>query len=174
MSVLGLETIPAFPAKFKVCEPTIDGVELDEYIRVCDEIGGLSCADLALARLRKHLREENAEPFERKQVTAYLDQKLGKEWQWFGLRQEDADHLGGWVLHTEGARDVEFAKTQYMKAVPYPVLLTIEKIRKAIPDVYFFVSAPEVPEGDPFLLVTRRGMGGYIIECWDEPSFRRK
>lgn len=174
MSVLGLEKEAMFPTRFNADVPEIDFVELEEYIRICDEIGGISCGKLTQARVQKLMLEENICPFKSTQVVNYLDKKLGPKWVWFGLRQEDVDHLGGWIIHTPDARDVEIVKTQYLSPIPYPVLVTIGKIKKAAPGAHFYVSSLPKPKGDPFLLVTAQAMTNFYVECWDEPSFRRE
>ena len=90
------------------------------------------------------------------------------------MRKADVDELSGWIMH--GTRDVKFSDQPYRAAVPLPVLLTVEKIQKAVPEVFFYVSAPKVMAGDPdpFLMVTGRGVGVCVVERWDEPGFREK
>jgi hypothetical protein len=53
------------------------------------------------------------------------------------------------------------------------VLLTIKAIRDAAPSAHFYVSDEFTKERipDPFLLVEVAGEQ-FVIERWDEPSFR--
>jgi hypothetical protein len=165
-----------FPSSGPAREPRLDAEEMAEYIRVSAEVGIDCCTDLTREKLLACLREENVHIFDNAQVIAYLDEKLGNDWEWRGLRTVDVEHLGttgAW--HTTGKpREVYFARQPYRGAVPLPVLLTVQKIQRAVPEVYFYVSAPKGNDGDPFLCVTNRWLGSYIIERWDEPNFRER
>jgi hypothetical protein len=154
----------------------LSSMEMDEYARVCAEVGVDCCTDLTREKLMACLREENIHIFNLKQVVAYLDEKIGNDWDWRGLRSIDTAHMpdGTWT-HTVGKREIRFAKEPYRGAVPLPVLLTVQKIQKALPDeVFFYVSAPKDNDGDPFLMVTNRWLPPYVIERWDEPNFRER
>ncbi len=71
--------------------------------------------------------------------------------------------------HVSGERKSDI----YSKAIPYAVLLSIKKLKdKFLDKVNFYVSDYEVRDPDPFLLVTGPGLDYYVIERWDEPSFR--
>ena len=62
----------------------------------------------------------------------------------------------------------------YGKPVPYPVLLTVDRIRSQFPTAQFRVSDDAPLQGDvvkdPFLMVSYGG-SSYIVEKWDEPGF---
>lgn len=163
-----------FPETYAAAKPTLDTPEITEYESLLAEIGIEETPGITLEKLRRCLQDESLPGYNKSQVVAYLDEKLGKEWEWAGLRQVDVDHLSGWVSHSEGQRDVTFSKRVYQGNVPLPVLLTVQKIQKAVPKVCFYVSSPKVVEGDPFLYVTSRGVAGYIVERWDEPNFRER
>lgn len=149
----------------------------------------------ALAELGLRTYDESA-------VAAYLKTVYGATpFGWRALRDKDnplcermwragsyVDHNGRWVdtwsecgavgfggfgkgaMRVIGGKDVAL----YAKPVPLPVLLTIEAIQQRVPDALFFVSdeARRMPERvDPFLMVLVAGER-YIVERWDEPSFR--
>lgn len=62
----------------------------------------------------------------------------------------------------------------YSKPVPMPVLLTVQRIVEKFPEAKFYVSDKanvQIEPRDPFLLVVHLDQQ-YIIERWDEPSFR--
>lgn len=164
------------PSSGPVRKPTIEGDELAEYMRVAAEIGLDSCTDLTREKLLSCLRDEGIHVYKIQQVVAYLDQELGNDWEWRGLRSIDTAHMpgGGWG-HTVGDRRIAFAAEPYRGAVPLPVLLTVQKIQKVMGDeVYFYVSAPKDNNGDPFLMVTSRWLSVYVVERWNEPGFRER
>lgn len=169
------EQVP-LPTSHPARGPRITNEEMDEYIKVAEEVGVDSCTDLTSERLLRCLREENIHIFDTEAVYAYLDNKLGNDWEWRGLRTKDAQHLAGWhVKKSEKNREISFSREPYRGAVPLPVLLTVKKILQVLPeDVYFYVSAPKDNDGDPFLCVTSRWLGTYIIERWNEPNFRER
>jgi len=165
-------SVPVVTASMK---SSLSEEERTEYARVCAEIG-YTCGDLIREKLKAFLHDEGIHIYNHKQVVAYLDEQLGNDWEWRGLRQADVDELGAsgnW--HTTGEpRHVNFAVRPYRGAIPLPVLLTIQKIQKAVPEVFFYISSPKNNDGAPFLMVTTRSMGQYVIERWDEPSFRER
>ena len=166
------------PIAKAVREPKIQDEERLEYIRVCQEVG-YECGDLVNEKLVAFLHEENIHIFDMDQVVPYLNEKLGADWQWRGLRQVDVDHMGAtgnWRVtgRAGGRRDVYFANRPYRGAVPLPVLLTIKKVQEAVPEVFFYISAPKNNDGDPFLLVTSQWTRSFIIERWNEPNFRER
>lgn len=68
--------------------------------------------------------------------------------------------------------------TEYMKPIPYPVLLTVDRIKERFGKKVTFaisdfvkvtkVTSPQIR--DPFLRVTF-GDRNYVVEHWDEPGF---
>lgn len=164
------------PTSGPVRKPSLDDAAMEEYAKVSAAVGIDCCTDLTRERLVRCLREENIHVFSTTQVVAYLDDKLGLEWEWRGLRKLDAKHMpdGTWS-HTVGERKIKFAGDVYRGAVPLPVLLTVQKIQAHdIPDIYFYVSARKDEDGDPFLMITSRWLGVYVVERWDEPNFRER
>lgn len=67
-------------------------------------------------------------------------------------------------------RQSSYGNATYAHPIPYPVLLTIEKIQDKFSAAEFAVSDYEAPVPDPFLMVTYAGRS-YVIEHWDEPGF---
>lgn len=164
-----------FPASGPMRDPKMAPDEMDEYVRVAAEIGVDCCTDLVREKLIRCLREENIHRYQNDQVVNYLDDQLGADWEWRGLRTVDVEHLSGWWMNkTEKQRRIDFSKQPYRGAVPLPVLLTVQKIQKAVPEVFFYVSAPKDNDGDPFLAVTNRWLDVYVVERWNEPNFRER
>lgn len=163
------------PTASRLPKSDLSETEREEYGRVCAEVG-FECGDLIRERLKAFLHDENIHVYDNKQVVEYLDQELGSDWEWRGLRQADVNELGatGKWHTTGGPREVMFANRPYRGAIPLPVLLTIQKVQKAVPEVCFYISSPKGNDGDPFLMLTTRYMGPYVIERWDEPSFRER
>lgn len=158
-----------------VVSSTVTPSELEEQIAIETKLGISPSREVLKSKLLKCIEDEGINVYPRSQVVKYLDEKLGNTWVWMGLRKVDSEHLGErWVSHQEPARDVSFSDEVYSETIPLPVLLTVEKISKAVPEVHFYVSSLPEPKGDPFLFVTCQKIGGYVVEKWDEPGFRRK
>lgn len=156
--------------KASPASPSLSDPEWEEYSRVAEAIG-LSSFATTNEKMRRVLRDENIPVYPLIDVISFLDKKLGDKWEWRGLRDVDAKHLGGWFIHaTDDHRRVNFSKEQYTQRVPLPVLFTVQKIAALVPEAYFYVSATE--DDDPFLLVTAQQMGSFVVERWDEPAFR--
>jgi len=154
-------------------KPDLSSLELEEYLKVCEEIGLTNNADVISQKLLCCFKEENIHVYNGSQVVNYLDKELGDTWQWRGLRDSDVEHLAGWSQDYKNARDVSFSDRKYNGAIPLPVLLTVKKIMKAVPEAHFYVSATE-EDGDPFLSVAHRNSPTYIVERWNEPGFRER
>jgi hypothetical protein len=61
----------------------------------------------------------------------------------------------------------------YARPIPHAVLLTVKKIRDRFKDaVAFYATDYEVKDPDPFLMVTGERLDYYVVERWNEPSFR--
>jgi hypothetical protein len=175
---------PKEPAPMPTCgpvrAPSLQSEEREEYKRVAEAIGIDCCTDLIREKLRACLTEENIHTYNYPQVVNYLDDKLGADWEWRGLRTMDTEHLKGCYLKgcylpaEKSHRKVLFADEPYRGAVPLPVLLTVQKICKAVPEVHFYVSCPKGADGDPFLMVINRQLGPHVVERWDEPNFRER
>lgn len=142
---------------------------------MADAIGFKSSA-LLEERLKAFLVENGICVYPTERVVQYLDSKFGKgrfksTWCWRPLREKDRDINLFLHRHKRGNGCINNTAGWYGRQVPLPVLLTVEKIHKAFPEVCFYVSDSAKP-ADPFLMVTAIGVGSFIIERWNEPSFR--
>jgi hypothetical protein len=183
----------AVPVPDASIEPvaTMDDALRRQYRALVKELGlvqpGL-LKDEALA----YFRERGTRIYDKAKVAAFLTDQYGSEkvltsdeqrnwgiatlatWGWRGLRRADAIHSESWGgnPHTNG----RMIAGQYTKPVPLPVLLTVKDVSARFPDAHFYVS-DDVTTGDlrrgddPFLLVIIERTN-FIIERWDEPTYR--
>jgi hypothetical protein len=168
-------------------------LELDAYQDVASELG-FQPTVLVEERFRAFLATKGFPVYDYAEVAAYLTDQYGPPvprevkptdwdqrrfsatWGWRPLRQADASRGAGiniWGFQHNGV--VMIGSAPYHKAVPLPVLLTARDIVREFPDAQFFVSdeirPQDIPLLDPFLMVTVAGKS-FIVERWDEPSFR--
>lgn len=157
--------------------PDLNGDELEEYLKVATALGLSSQGAVASERLRHVIKRGNFHIFDRVQVAEYLNEKLGKDqWEWAGLRPCDVEEFSdsNWFSH-HGDHRIPFSHRQYSANVPLPVLLTVQRIAEEVPEARFYISnRRENPWADPFLMVTTKNSSSFIIERWDEPSFRER
>jgi hypothetical protein len=126
---------------------------------------------------------------------------MGKVWVWKPLRDKDLARLrlrsSSIAIDNSPRHGGTFADSIYSRPVPYAALLSVEKIEQAMcgqeAKPAFFVSDYVAFNPDPFLMVTVPAMGEsqwkdgdgsgrlwtanpepscFVIERWDEPSFR--
>jgi len=171
------------PPPLPVSVSTLSTAELTEYEDVCQSIGIKSPASV-IGRMLACLHDEKIPIYDLDEVRSFLNKKFGKgEWAWQGLRKIDVEHYVRWSSWNRQfqTETLAFPGTAwhnsdrvYSEAVPLPVLLTIQKVAKVAPEVMWYVSAPQVRGGDPFLMAFVPGCTPYIIERWDEPNFRRR
>lgn len=154
-------------------KPSLSSDENAEYLKVAASIG-LSSSPIQDEKLRRFLTENGLDCYSSRGVGDFLDIKLGKgQWIWAGLRPVDCEELTGtWTCTMGRGRKIHFSDKPYSRKVPLPVLLTVQKIAEAVPEVRFYVSQSKDENADPFLLVTNRELGLFIVERWDEPNFR--
>jgi hypothetical protein len=152
---------------------------LTEYRRIAQKVG-YRCSEVetrvSKAELLEFLQAEGIGVYNYKAVEEYMNGLVAKEnyanrgWQTFT-----------WIWASLRAKDRSFnlatlsQPSTYEKPIPFPVLLTIEKIADRFGDkVNLFVSdIVNVPKPDPFLAVSVAGdKEKYVIERWDEPGFR--
>lgn len=174
-------------------EPSAHADVLDEYEALAESIG-FAPKVVRTERLRTTLAEMGLCIYERAKVEGYLTSKFGAEkrvegvgrsatWVWRPMRtaditRDDATH--GIIvfdfppLSTNGT--IQYFGPSYDKAVPMPVLHTVKRVLERIPKARFFVSdETSLAERfrDPFLAVMLPDhVGLFVIERWDEPSFR--
>lgn len=184
-------------------EPELHDVEtphassfLAQYNEAATAIGFAPPA-LAVERFKALCAEYGIRHYDRAAVKAYLDVKYGGESKTVMMRVYDpsierrvempADRATwGWRPLSgagEGLRRMPPASdwcldgaANYDKPIPYPVLLTAQRIKQVAPSAVFYAS-DEIREADmpavrdPFLGV-RIGGEFFIVEKWDEPEFR--
>lgn len=171
--------------------PEVPAEELRQYIAVAEAIG-FKPKHLVRERFRQTLAAAGLRCYDRKAVAAYLDHQWGRArwvrddsgfnsrhrhipWCWRPLRDRDRveTHLIFGVSETD---QLLSSVAPYNKPVPLPVLLTVQRLLAAEPAARFYVSdqlkSHEQPANrDPFLMVVVGGEA-FIVERWDEPSFR--
>src|SRR6266481_145307 len=158
------------PIRQKIEKTDFAGVELKEYVAVAEKVGFVNGAFLT-AHLWDFFVEEGIGLYDYAKVYSFLTQKAKLEgsaedvekriWCWKPLRKSDVNELENhlqWYENGHIARQV-----QYHGAVPYPVLLTVNKIVQRFGDqVHFYVSDYASKEPDPFLAVTGLGIGRWF------------
>lgn len=162
---------------------------LKQHAALCNKLGiySTAAADISRTEFEQALSEWGLRQYDRKQVAAYLTSQYGPPregrsgrpaqatWGYRPLMAQDAYNLGAQYITANGVVCNGGTVTSYVKPVPLPVLLTVEKIAERFPKAEFFVSdeltVTEVK--DPFLLVRHAGKD-YIIERWDEPGYTEK
>lgn len=152
-------------------KPTMEEVELEEYVKVAKDLGmDLGDGEIFEARLKSFLAKENIRIYEADKVAKYLKEKLPEGWEFHGFRMQDVEKLKNYTW-TIGEDTIHFRNRVYSDAIPFPILLTIQKVLAELPEACFFITAP-IAKGDPFLCVTGTHSRLLFIERWDEPSFR--
>lgn len=136
-----------------------------------------SMIDREIARIMRLAAEQEAFRTKASFIVPSAALSLPFPWDWDRtLRGNPATITWNWhPLRKQDKKAIDNGSPVYKHPVPMPVLMTIEKICDRMPDAAFFVTDYEVKDPDPFLLVTHKELGiegGYVIERWDEPSFR--
>jgi hypothetical protein len=167
------------PAKEPTTTTIDPGEAIDaEYAALVADLG-LSSVAMDLARFKDWLHTSGLQVYQREEVQEYLHTKYKVPvgnitskvlWGWRPLRQAD-QIITRAVVYING--EVQRGAPPYAKPIPMPVLLTVKAVRDLVPSAHFFVSdelqAERIP--DPFLLV-EIGSESFVIERWDEPTFR--
>jgi len=169
------------PTPHEAPRPSTPADELDRYARLASELGITTIATEEL--LKAILADEAIHVYDLAKVSVYMYATVQKEiakgappnlvWGWVPLRERDAAARPP-VIRNPFRQSIELPRV-YTKPVPYPVLCTVKKIVDRMgPDaVEFFVTDYGVARPDPFLAVKAKGgFSMYVIERWDEPSFR--
>lgn len=129
--------------------------------------------------LRQVLHDETIPVYDLRRVESYMRRVTprGKDWGWRACREHDVLSR----MHY-GSSNGSFIAGIYAHPLPFPVLHTIERVSAACPEALFFVSDYEAVRPDPFLMVTMYPVDHrlweatpetcFVIERWDEPSFR--
>lgn len=140
-------------------------------------------------QLKRYLIDNNILVFPEDKVSAYMDRITPNGFQWFWFATSPAmgnepdrkkminfevmdfngrQHDGLFI----GASGKMLACNTYRKPIPIPVLMRMAEIREQFSECRFWVTdIVKVDKPDPFLMVTL-GSERFIIERWNEPSFR--
>lgn len=173
-----------------------------EYKSLATKLGLIVAQEIKqLVSLEDALRQEHIHIYKMSDVARYMGKikPKGQVWGWKPVRQIDLERCSAitFYQHNNDGRYIEGGT--YDKPIPYPVLVTMDRIEEAMKDEEhkpaFFVSDYCARVPDPFLMVTvpslgrsQIGTGAYahqyplwvargepdcfVIERWDEPSFR--
>lgn len=175
--------VPLNDVEFK---PTASLIELERDTAPREAYNALASKLGVAARegssLEDYLAEQAIPCYSMEAVEAYLDNK--GPWAWFPLRKKDraepVDKMHWVIGRTTPNKDPDsygVSKNKlYDEPVPYPVLLTVEKLAYQFrDDILFFVAALD-KHPDPFLMCRLRSDWdkAFVIERWDEPGFRDK
>jgi hypothetical protein len=157
--------------------PQIDRDDFaDQYNALANKLGITQRATplLSSRALAVALKDLQITCYDRADVEKYMDRK--GRWNWFPIRADDK-YSGNSSAINYRVTQHRFARiyggydsTLYTSPIPYPVLLTIEQITEKVPYARFYVAALN-DKPDPFLAVVLNDEV-YVIERWDEPSFR--
>jgi hypothetical protein len=155
-----------------------DGSAPSEYKALAAKLGVQSRA-MSKLEMREFLAEECVSAYDVHKVMEYMNGLVEREkkssgdgslhWVWKPLRQRDSATIKGhWTL-----AGIPFSEEVYPHEVPYPVLLTVKKLTDKFGDrVCFHVSDYKSSRPDPFLMASIDTYSAFVIERWDEPSFR--
>ena len=197
MSILGLLQKKPVASPMPIVSSSIEP-PTEEYMAIAKRLGVTVNGLTRITTLETVLLDEHVRIYRFKDVISYMDKKTpkGKIWGWTAVRVVDRNRCGRSV--TFGYNDVNgrFFPGPYDKPIPFPVLLTMEKIENAMAQLpeasrpAFFITDYAVPSPDPFLMVATPGVSQiqqpsasghlwqaleescFIIERWDEPNFR--
>ena len=153
---------------------------LAEYRTVADSIGFMP-AQLLEASVLEFVAANRIPVFDYEEVWRYLAKKaedVDKHFVWCPLRGKDLpppsrgfDWRNGEVLTKYKHGGLMATPYGYGKAVPMKVLEDVRRIEKEFPTMLFFISDYEVPNPDPFIMMTSQGIRLIVFGVWDEPDF---
>lgn len=173
-------------------------IPTEEYVALANKLGVAVGGLTRTTTLESVLQDEHVRVFPLKSVERYMDRQTpkGKVWGWMSVRALDYERAKGYVTFGYNDKNGRFLTGTYEKPIPFPVLLTMDKIEAAMSHLpveqrpAFFITDYAVPSPDPFLMVAVPGVGMmqephpngelwhaiegacFVIERWDEPSFR--
>jgi hypothetical protein len=169
-----------------VVAPTSDDSFQEDYTRIASKLGVSRTPTQDGFPLKAWLGAAGIACYGEVAVQHYLQRVLGRNsqtyntlhqsWFWRSVREQDHErprrfagaHVGPVIIIHSGAT--------YAKPIPYPVLLTMERVHDQFSNATFYISDHYTSDEkdalrDPFLLVVVDSER-YVIERWDEPSFR--
>lgn len=195
MSVLSIFERTPSPRLIEAASITIEA-PTEEYKQLAAKLG-IGVATRPTSTLEDILREEMIQVYPMKAVHRYMDRitPIGKIWAWKACRNLDAARCRGHLTIHNHNNNGSFREGLYDKPIPFPALLTMDRIEEAAKIAgiapAFFVSDYVARVPDPFLMVTIPAAGGsqvtethgrlwvanpepacFVVERWDEPSFR--
>ena len=150
-----------------------------EFQRIANKLGTFFARPIPRVQIEECIRDNAIAIYPLEKVEWFMDtkaadaEKLAKKtnqyarvsWNWHPLRAIDRDRPTG----------VGNISRIYEKPVPVEVMMTAEKLADSLgPGVRFYVAdlVRSTIRIDPFLSVTAHGCPLYVIERWDEPTFR--
>lgn len=168
----------------------------EEYKQLAIKLGITTAIKTKTVTLEDVLKEELIHVYPMRDVNKYMGKITppGKNWGWKPCRRIDLDRTKKILTyHPHNAAGVLLGEV-YGRPIPYPALVTMDKIEEAAKahslPVSFFVSDYTARVPDPFLMVTvpikgisqSEEIGNlwvmlpepacFVVERWDEPSFR--
>ncbi len=153
----------------------VDGFEdiREEYNRVARKVGAQVRVSGKDHALRNSLRGLVIPVYDRAKVEKYMDAR--GTWGWYALNANFVykENIRRVTPINYATRYGAMVREAYPRQIPLPVLLTVEKIMDQHPTAEFYVAAlHDFP--DPFLGVRlpEEPDEFFIVERWDEPSFR--
>lgn len=162
--------------------PDFDLQFAEEYNAKAERVGVRQRVNIGNLCLINALRDAGISTYDVAAVEKYMDKK--GTWDWRPARSEDWNKFRNKVTlrktsHEYMALFGGMTMATYNEPIPYPVLDTMSKVIDRVKETapqqlqneLFFVVASLNKYPDPFLGV---GLGDefFVIERWDEPSFR--
>ena len=176
-------------------QPKVETKADEEYQALASKLGlSIGDSDVVLS----HILHDNAIAiYDLEAVSNYLKTQApaNHKFAWVPIRRQliprvlmerfPARVVNHWTWSEESKNGHIASRTVYKKAIPYPVLQTIDTIteagKKAGIEPTFFISdfvrerAVSPSRRDPFLAVgTSDSNALYVVERWDEPGFREE
>ena len=175
--LLSRKVVPVPTAK-EVATVESDVALLEQHAAISERLGVSSPAGGELERVRfeAYLRDAGLRVYDADQVRVFLTSQYGrKPWAFRPLREADRPNVARWWDDSKPNGSIQAGLHCYEKAIPYPVLLTVERIVAKFTAAKFYVSDERRKSdvSDPFLLVLIDARE-YIIERWDEPNYRER
>lgn len=150
---------------------------LEQHAELSDQLGvaSLSRGEILRAKFEESLREWGLRVYDAAQVRAFLRSQYGrKDWGFRPLREIDRREIQRW-WDIDRNGQIQDGANVYGKPIPYPVLVTVQRVVERFPTARFYVSdeCRNSDVRDPFLLVLV-DKHEYIIERWDEPNYKER
>lgn len=154
----------------------ISSDEAHQYNQLAAEIGITARVDRHDTELESWLVDSCIAVYNLAKVEHYMDAK--GYWNWFPMRSLDRGQyqINRKTQHVHPGLYGGFQDALYVEPIPLPVLLTTQSIIRHFGDRVMFFIAAQRTDPDPFIAAGLRGPSGpsqiFVLERWDEPSFR--